>query len=202
MAMTRDERIEYLKANLKKKRFLHSLAVEQEARKLALRFGEDAELAARAGLIHDCAKNLPMEAQLAALRAAGYPPDEFLTPPLYHGPAGAFIARTRLGEQDPRVLDAIAHHTVPALYPTGLAAIVLIADMIEPGRDFPGIDGLREACRRDLNQALARALSVTVAYELSRGNPVHPNSLIVFNRLAVLQRGPADATMKKKEAST
>ena len=76
MAMNRDERIEYLKDHVKKGRFRHSLAVEQTAKKMAARFHLDEEKAARAGLIHDVAKNMPMEDQLGALKADEFEMDE------------------------------------------------------------------------------------------------------------------------------
>ncbi len=199
--MNREQRVEYLKLHLKKGRFRHSLAVEEEAARLAGRFGLDEKQAARAGLIHDVAKNMPIDQQLSALKADGFVMDEFfaLSPPLYHGPAGAYVARTRLGETDEEVLDAIRYHTVPSLTPRPLAVVLLIADMIEPGRDFPGVNRLREAAKSDLEDAFLLALASPMAYELGRQHIVHPNSLIVYNRLLALKSQRADGTIMKKE---
>ena len=191
MPMDREGRVAYLKAHLKKGRFRHSLAVEEEARRMAERFGLDAEKAARAGLIHDVAKNMPKEDQRAALLADGFPIDPYYdaAPALYHGPAGAYIARTELGETDEEILDAIRYHTIPSLEPRPLAKVVFIADVIEPGRDFPGVDALREAARRDLDGAFLLALAMPMAYELERRHVVHPNSLTLYNRL-LMAHGP------------
>ncbi len=199
--MDREQRVAYLKTHLKKGRFRHSLAVEEEAAKLAGRFGLDAERAARAGLIHDAAKNMSTDDQLAALQADGFVMDEFfaLSPPLYHGPAGAYVARVRLGETDEEVLDAIRYHTVPCLNPRPLAVVLLIADMIEPDRDFPGVRQLREAAKADLEEAFLLALASPMVYELGRRHIVHPNSLIVYNRLVALKSRRTDGTIFKKE---
>ncbi len=199
--MNREQRIEYLKMHLKKGRFRHSLAVEAEAARLAERFGLDAERAARAGLIHDAAKNMPIDEQLSAIRADGFEMDEFfaLSEPLYHGPAGAYVARTRLGETDEEVLDAIRYHTVPSLEPRPLAVVLLIADMIEPERDYPGVRQLRLAAKENLEEAFLLALASPMVYELGRRHIVHPNSLIVYNRLLALKSRQADGTIMKKE---
>lgn len=201
MAMNRDERIEYLKEHVKKGRFRHSLAVEQVARKMAARFGLDEEKAARAALIHDVAKNMMMEDQLAAMEADGFEMDEFFvqSPSLYHGPAGAYIARTVLGEEDEDVLDAIRYHTIPSQNPRPLAKVLFIADMIEPDRSFPGVDALRSLARKDLDEAFLTALVSPMIYELGRRHVVHPNTLIVYNRMIALKNKRENDTIRKKE---
>jgi len=201
MAMNRDERIEYLREHVKKGRFRHSLAVEQTARKMAARFGLDEEKAARAGLIHDVAKNMPIEEQMAALQADGFEMDEFfvMSPSLYHGPAGAYIARTVLGEEDEDILDAIRYHTIPSREPRPLAKVLFIADMIEPDRSFPGVDTLRALARKDLDEAFLTAMVSPMIYELGRRHIVHPNTLIAYNRMIALKNAQESATIRKKE---
>jgi predicted HD superfamily hydrolase involved in NAD metabolism len=172
--------------------------VETAAREMAALFGEDPERAARAGLIHDCAKNMTEGEQWAAMGAEGYAVDAIMaaSPALWHAPAGAYVARTCLNEQDPEVLDAITYHTVPSLNPTKLATILLIADMVEPSRDFPGVEMLRKAAKKDLQEAFILALASPMIFELGRINPVHPNTLTVYNRLILLKRGIGNATIK------
>lgn len=201
MTMNRDERIEYLKDHVKKGRFRHSLAVEQVARKMAARFGLDEEKAARAALIHDVAKNMTVDEQMAAMEADGFEMDEFFaqSPSLYHGPAGAYIARTVLGEEDEDVLDAIRYHTIPSQEPRLLAKVLFIADMIEPERSFPGVDALRSLARKDLDEAFLTALVSPMIYELGRRHIVHPNTLIVYNRMIALKNKRENDTIRKKE---
>ena len=55
------EKIAYkLKKELDAQRYTHTLGVEQMARNMAAIFGEDEERAALAGLLHDCAKCMPL----------------------------------------------------------------------------------------------------------------------------------------------
>ncbi|CDI50239.1 metal dependent phosphohydrolase [Clostridium tetani 12124569] len=57
-----EEEIEdYLKKNLKEKRFLHSLRVKDMAIKMAKFYNIDIEKTKMAALIHDCAKNKKMK---------------------------------------------------------------------------------------------------------------------------------------------
>ncbi|MFR7893213.1 MAG: HDIG domain-containing metalloprotein [Dysosmobacter sp.] len=56
---------------LKYKRIPHVLGTEQEAIRLATRYGADVEKARVAALLHDCTKKLDMEEQLALCRQYG-----------------------------------------------------------------------------------------------------------------------------------
>src|SRR3712207_8671947 len=58
---TEEKIINYLRQNLKPKRFQHSIGVRDTAIKLAEIYGEDLEKARIAGLLHDCAKNMSDE---------------------------------------------------------------------------------------------------------------------------------------------
>ena len=53
----------FLKENLSKKRFVHSLNVADMSKELAELYGADEEKAYFAGLVHDIAKELPRSAQ-------------------------------------------------------------------------------------------------------------------------------------------
>ena len=53
-----------LKTRLNEKRYIHSLAVADEAKRLAELYGGDKEKAYLAGLLHDITKNAPDEEHL------------------------------------------------------------------------------------------------------------------------------------------
>lgn len=61
---------------LKPKRMPHVLGTEQEAVRLAERYGADVTKARIAALLHDCTKKLDMDEQLALCRHYGIPLDE------------------------------------------------------------------------------------------------------------------------------
>ena len=64
--------LEILSKRLGKKRLAHSLAVAEEAQRLALRYGADAAKARTAGLLHDILKDTDGETQLQMLQAVRY----------------------------------------------------------------------------------------------------------------------------------
>ena len=159
---------------LKHKRIPHVLGTEQEAIRLAERYGADVEKARRAALLHDCTKKLDMEEQLALCRRYGIQLDELEQKALklLHSKTGAAIARDVFGVDDD-IYSAIWYHTTGHADMTKLEKIIYLADYIEPSRDFPGVDKLRKVCYEDLDRGLLMGLEMTIEEMTSMGNPVH-----------------------------
>ena len=159
---------------LKHKRIPHVLGTEQEAIRLAERYGADVEKARVAALLHDCTKRLDMEEQLALCRQYGIRLDalEQQALKLLHAKTGAAIARDVFGVHD-EIYRAIWWHTTGHAGMTLLEKIMYLADYIEPSRDFPGVDKLRAVCYKDLDEGLLMGLEMTIEEMTSMGNPVH-----------------------------
>lgn len=64
---------------------------------------------------------------------------------------------------------------------TLLDKIVYIADYIEPGRSFSGIDEIREMVLIDLDRAVLMAIDNTISYILAKGEPIHPYTIDARN---------------------
>jgi len=159
---------------LKHKRIPHVLGTEQEAIRLAQRYGADVEKARVAALLHDCTKRLFMEEQLALCETYGIKLDELEQKALklLHSKTGAAIARDVFGV-DEEIYSAIWYHTTGHADMTLLEKIIYLADYIEPTRDFPGVDALRKACYEDLDKGLLMGLEMTIEEMTNMGNPVH-----------------------------
>ena len=159
---------------LKHKRIPHVLGTEQEAIRLAERYGADVEKARAAALLHDCTKKLDMPAQLALCEQYGIELDELEQKALklLHSKTGAAIARDVFGVDDD-IYSAIWYHTTGHAHMTKLEKIIYLADYIEPSRDFPGVDTLRKVCYEDLDKGLLLGLEMTVREMTDMGNPVH-----------------------------
>lgn len=56
---------------------------------------------------------------------------------------------------------------------TLLEKIIYLADYIEPSRDFPGVDKLRQVCYKNLDEGLLLGLEMTIEEMTRMGNPVH-----------------------------
>ena len=159
---------------LKHKRIPHVLGTEQEAIRLAERYGADVDKARVGALLHDCTKRLDMDAQLALCRHYGIELDELEQKALklLHAKTGAAIARDVFGV-DEEIYSAILWHTTGHANMTLLEKILYLADYIEPSRDFPGVDKLRAVCYKDLDAGLLMGLEMTIGEMNAMGNPVH-----------------------------
>ena len=139
------------------KRYEHVRSVEFTAAAMAMKFGADVESALIAGILHDCAKNIPNEKKLSICEKNNLPVSdtERANPDLLHGKVGAYLARTEYEVEDEDILNAITYHTTGRPGMSLLEKIVFVADYIEPLRKpLPNIDKLREAAFEDIDLAV------------------------------------------------
>ena len=163
---------------VREKRVKHIRGTEEEAVRLARRWGADETYARRAGILHDCTKYLELEDQLSLCRQYGVQLDELeqVAVKLLHSKTGACIARAVFGEPD-EVFWAIYWHTTAKADMTTLEKILYVADYMEPNRDFEGVERLRELAYQDLDKALLLGVETTIQEMKDRKLPVHQNTL-------------------------
>ncbi len=149
-------------AMLDERRIAHVAGCEGEAIELARKWGEDPENAAEAGILHDITKRLSHEEQLKLCEKYDIICDsaELRTPKLLHAKTGAALARELFGVPD-AIYEAIRWHTTGKPDMTLLEKIIYIADYIEPTRDFPGVERLRELAYEDLDRSVLLGLQMT-----------------------------------------
>ena len=162
----RKKAYQYLNA----KRIPHVAGCEQEAVRLAERWGADPLLAAKAGILHDITKrnSYAEHLQLCRKYQIDCDPAELAEPKLLHAKTGAAIAKAEFGMPE-EVVEAIRWHTTGKPDMTLMEKILYLADYIEPTRDFDGVEKLREAAYEDLDRALALALQMSLDDLRSRG---------------------------------
>ena len=148
---------------LDERRIAHVAGCESEAIELARLWGEDPELAAEAGILHDITKRLSYEEQLNLCAKYDMICDhaELAAPKLLHAKTGAALARDLFGVSD-AVFSAIRWHTTGKPDMNLLEKIIYLADYIEPTRDFPGVEKLREFAYEDLDRAMLLGLQMSV----------------------------------------
>lgn len=173
----------YLKENLSQGRYNHSLGVEDAAEKLAKKYGANIKKAKIAGLIHDCAKEIDKKEILDICRKNGVDIDYVLeaNPSLLHGAAGAIMAQKVMGVEDEDILSAIKNHTIGKSDMSLLEKVIYLADYIETSRNFPGIEELRNAAFRSLDESLILSFDKTIAVVISRGNLIHKDTVEARN---------------------
>ena len=162
---------------LKAKRVRHVLGVEEEAVRLAERYGADVQRARAAALLHDCTKRLELDEQLALCARYHIELDDLERHALklLHAKTGAAIAREVFG-MDGEICSAILWHTTGRADMTLLEKVIYLADYIEPNRGFDGVEELRRAVYADLDRGLELGLRMSVAELEERGSPVHHNT--------------------------
>ena len=161
-------------ACLKPTRIAHVSGCESEAVKLSDTWGEDAENAAEAAILHDITKKLLLSEQLILCDKYGIINDnlEMSNVKLLHAKTGAAMARECFNVSD-EVYSAIRWHTTGKPDMTLLEKIIYIADYIEPNRDFEGVDELRRLAYTDLDAAMELGLRMSLEEITANGGEPH-----------------------------
>jgi len=159
-------------------RISHIAGTEQEAVRLAERWGVDAGMAAEAAILHDITKKLTPQEQLLLCSKYGIIADslEESSHKLLHSKTGAALSREQFGI-DNAVYDAISYHTTGRPNMTQLEKVIYIADYIEPTRDFEGLEQLRKLAYEDLDKAILLGLKMSLEEIEGRGQIPHRRSV-------------------------
>ena len=155
------------------KRLAHIRGCEEEAARLAVRWGADEEKMRRAAILHDCTKYLTREEHLDLCGRYGVPLDalERATDKLLHAKSGAAIAKYVFGQED--IYDAILYHTTARAGMSLEEKILYVADYMEPNRDFPEVEELRRLAYTDLDQAVGMGAALSMREMVQRGKELH-----------------------------
>ncbi|RAR43959.1 bis(5'-nucleosyl)-tetraphosphatase (symmetrical) YqeK [Paenibacillus sp. MDMC362] len=184
MEYSRDELIQAVSSQMPAKRWEHTKGVMETAVILAGRFGADPVKAELAAILHDVAKYWPVQ-KLHQMMVEHALSEELLRydKQLWHAEVGAFVAEHEYGVTDTDVLNAIRYHTSGRVGMTLLDKVVCLADYMEPGRDFPGVNNIRELANHSLEDALAAGFDSTIGHLLSRRQIIFPLTVLARNDL-------------------
>jgi len=166
------------------KRLRHTLGCAEEAARLARRWGADEREAKLAALLHDVTKCLDLEAQLKLCQKYAIIPDyvQKRVEKLLHAVTGAKVAEREFGAC-PRICGAVRWHTTGKADMNLLEKIIYMADYIEPGRSFEGVERLRTVAYEDLDGALLLGLNMAFIEMTGKNACIHPDSLEARNWL-------------------
>ncbi len=182
--MERNQALEIVKPHLTDYRYQHTLGVVEAAIELAERFDGNKEKAELAAIFHDYAKfrdrdemRLLVKNTLTNKLILDYG-DELL-----HAPCAAYYLPEEVGVTDEEILQAIASHTTGRVGMSLLEKIIFLADYIEPGRQFQGVDQVRQLAKKNLDAAIIQALEQTICFLLKRRQLIYPETLATYNDL-------------------
>lgn len=180
----RDEQfIEIIRTRLSEYRFRHSLSVAAEARRLAERYGADADKAYTAGILHDIMKDTDVNTQKRLFEDYNIVLDEVEqeSPMLWHARSGEVFIRNILGVQDEEILSAVRYHTTGRANMSLLEKVVFVADFTSEDRDYPDVNVMRDKADQSLNEAILYGVDYTIHSLKEAGRTIHPDTLSLYD---------------------
>ncbi len=176
--------LDIVRPHLTEHRYTHTIGVLQTAVSLCAQYGGDQEVIETAAILHDIAKFWSGERLKESIIHYKLKQDLLdYDKETWHGPVGAEYVKTVLGITDDRILNCIRNHTVGNVHMSTEEKIIWLADYIEPGRHFPGVDEVRELAQQDLNAALLCAFDRTILFLLKQRKKVYPDTFLARNGL-------------------
>ena len=179
---------QYIESYLTEKRKRHTYAVALEAVSLARLYGADEQKAQIAALFHDIYRGKPVEILDSFVREFGLDDSYLGNSNLSHGKIAAIIMKRDFEIRDEDIINAVAYHTTGRAGMSDLEKIIYLADAIEPGRRYPGVEELRRLAYTNLNKACIKAMSRSIDYIKSRGMELDRDTLRAKNFLVEEER--------------
>jgi predicted HD superfamily hydrolase involved in NAD metabolism len=184
--MEREQALKMVKIQLTEHRYQHTLGVMETAISLARKYGVDEKKAELAAIFHDYAKFRPKDEMKEIIVSQGMPKDLLeYNSELWHAPVGAFLAESEAEITDKEVLDAIRFHTSGRKGMTRLEKVIYLADYIEPGRHFPGVEEVRNLAKINLDEALIKAVQNTIMFLMKKNQAIYPETFHTYNDLII-----------------
>lgn len=181
--------------NLKPERIEHTYRATLEGIKLAKRYDVSVKDSIIALILHDIGKYVTPK----MLTELNIPvPVCDLPEPCVHAEYGAAIARHYFALDD-EIVEAIRTHTTCGANMTRLGEIVALADYIETGRKFDGVERVRLAARIDLDLAIKTMLEQTINYLEKKGSYIAPITFTAYEKYKNLCKGQKYGTDQKDE---
>ncbi|KKI63578.1 MULTISPECIES: bis(5'-nucleosyl)-tetraphosphatase (symmetrical) YqeK [Staphylococcus] len=179
-----DEAVSLVKDKLPEKRYNHSLRVAETAVKLAEQYDGDKDKAKLAGILHDYSKYDDLGSMYQIVRQNDL--DSNLLSygsEILHGPVCAVIMEQQFGVNDEEVLLAIKNHTTGRAQMTKTEKLVFIADYIEPGRQTPGVEEIRDLAynQGSLDKTIYEISKRTVLYLITKDITVYDATIACLN---------------------
>ncbi|ANC77948.1 phosphohydrolase [Fictibacillus phosphorivorans] len=182
--MERNKALEIVKKQLTEHRYIHTLGVEEASLVLAKKYGVDLKKAEIAAIFHDYAKFRPKEEMREIVRSERLSQDLLhYGNEVLHAPVGAYLVKKEVGITDEAILRAIYYHTTGNGAMTLLEKVIFLADYIEPNRNFPGVESVREMAENDLDQACLMAVRNTIAFLMKQNQKIYPLTFEAYNGL-------------------
>ncbi len=156
-----------VKTIMSKARYHHSLRVADLAVELAERHGVSKKKVKKAALLHDVGYFYVKDKKMAGLK---------------HAALSVMYAR-HIGIDNSDILDAIKYHTLGSIKMNKLAKVLFLADKLEAGRRFEGVDIIRKVAFVDIDLALLLVIENTDKYLKKQNSKIHKSTSVLYESL-------------------
>jgi predicted HD superfamily hydrolase involved in NAD metabolism len=172
-----------LMVNERRKR--HILAVKDFSEKLALKWNADMYKCKIAALAHDLFRDVPNDRiiRIANAYKIDINDEEKHRPVLLHGVVSARFIERRFGIKDREILNAVATHTWGSISGGLTGEILCIADSLEEGRNYDGVEKLRALAFDDLDATFKLVVKNKILYSMSREYYIFEDTVKLWNEL-------------------
>ncbi|GIO27610.1 bis(5'-nucleosyl)-tetraphosphatase (symmetrical) YqeK [Ornithinibacillus bavariensis] len=182
--MKKDEAIAIIEPYLTKPRFEHTLRVAETAVKLASKYDVSVEKAELAAIFHDYCKYRSLEVMARIIEASSLPKDLLeYHHELWHGPVASLLIEQEYGIEDQDIKNAIYYHTTGRANMSKMEMVVFVADYIEPGRSFEGLDEVREMAEKELIRTTWMVSRNTIQFLMRKKSRIYPDTFHAYNDL-------------------
>lgn len=170
---------EYLRNVLKESRYKHVMGVVKVAEELAVINKVEVDKCRIAALCHDIAKNMSNKELFHIIEEhkIELTVEEEETPELWHSIVAPIVTKDILGIDDQEILSAVRWHTTGKMNMSTMDKIIYIADMIEPSRNFPKVESIREITYRDLDEGILAGINHTIKYLIDNNAYIDRNTI-------------------------
>ncbi len=165
--MNRKEIKTEIKKVMSDKKYQHSLRVEACALRLAKKYKLNEKKVSKAALLHDIGYFVGAKSNNIDLSHARRSVDWC----------------TEHGIDSKKILNAILYHTTGNENMDIYAKVLFVADKIEPGRDYKGVDAIRKMAYKDIDKAILMIIENTEKYLQGNNKKIHVDTVKLYRKL-------------------
>ncbi len=163
----KDEYYDFVCKKLPEKRRKHTYGVILTAISLAKKLGADIKKCELSALLHDVAKYEDYK------NYKNFKIDSGVCENVIHQFLGEYILKTELGVTDSEILNSVKYHTTARANMSLIEKIIYVADLIEQGRNYDGVENLRQAVYNDFESGFKLCLEEVYKLLLKRGKLIY-----------------------------
>ncbi len=173
-----------IKQLLSEERYEHSIRTSIKAVELAKRWNENEKIAEITALAHDMAKEMTKEQYIeyAKKHEINLSKEDILIGVNLHGIIAAKMCKEKYGFSE-EMCSAISYHTTGRVNMTLLDKIIYVADKIEDGREYEGIEELRKLAFIDLDEVILQIINYNIQKSIKQEKYIHSLSVMARNEI-------------------